>query len=95
MRAIAIAKVLLHFESMKSVTLTEAKMKLTALLNAAERGEHVLIKRQGKRPVALVPVKNGNLEPWPEIPASALNAFAKELAAEKASGSLMLLGVLR
>lgn len=77
---------------MKAVTLNEAKLKLTALLNAVERGEHILIKRQGKRAVALVPVEDDSQEAWPEIPASALAAFAEELAAEKASGGLTLLG---
>jgi prevent-host-death family protein len=77
---------------MKAVTLNEAKSHLTALLNAAERGEHVLITRQGKRAVALVPVAGDAPETWPEIPTSALDAFAEELAAEKASGSLTLLG---
>jgi antitoxin (DNA-binding transcriptional repressor) of toxin-antitoxin stability system len=77
---------------MKAVTLSQAKIKLVALLNAAERGEHVLIKREGKRPVALVLVENEHLEAWPEIPVSALDAFAEELAVEKASGSLTLLG---
>lgn len=77
---------------MLAVTLNEAKTKLTALLNAAERGEHVLIKRQGKRPVALVLVEGHEPEAWPEISASALDAFAEELAAEKAAGNLSLIG---
>ena len=77
---------------MMAVTLNEAKTKLAALLNAAERGEHVLIKRQGKRPVALVLVEGNDDEAWPEIPTSALDAFAEELTAEKTSGNLTLLG---
>jgi prevent-host-death family protein len=77
---------------MKAVTLDEAKTKLAALLNATERGERVLIKRQGKRSVALVLVESDDLEAWPKIPASAVDVFAEELAAEKAAGALTLLG---
>jgi prevent-host-death family protein len=80
---------------MKAVTLNEAKSHLTSLLNAVERGERVLIKREGKRAVALVPVENGHADTWPEIPASSVAAFADELASEKASGSLVLLGASR
>jgi len=84
--------VLNKLSAMKAVTLNEAKLKLGALLNAAERGEHVMIKRNGKRAVALIPVSGKTSEAWPEIPATALGIFAQELAAERTKGGLLLLG---
>jgi prevent-host-death family protein len=77
---------------MNLVTISEAKAKLSALVDLAERGGQVLIMRGSKPAVALVPVSEEDLIYQPQIPSSALAEFEKEIEADQASGKLELLG---
>lgn len=77
---------------MKTVTISEAKATLSALVDAAERGEEVLIMRGSKPAVTLTPVTEADLSLWPQVPATALADFVREIAEERRSGQLKSLG---
>lgn len=77
---------------MITTTISEAKARLSALIDAAERGEDVLIMRGAKPAVTLTPVREEDLALWPAVPPSALPGFAQEIVAERAAGGLRLLG---
>jgi prevent-host-death family protein len=77
---------------MMTVTISEAKAKLSALVEAAQRGEDVLILRGAKPAVTLTPVTEADLALWPGVPKGALTDFEKEIAAERTAGELKRLG---
>jgi prevent-host-death family protein len=78
--------------TMKTVTISEAKAKLSALVEAAERGEEILIMRGSKPAVTLTPVSETDLVIWPGIPAAALADFDREIEADRKAGELTSLG---
>lgn len=77
---------------MKTFTISEAKAKLSALVEAAERGEEVLIMRGSKPAVTLTPVTEADLALWPAVKASALADFDAEIERDRRSGQLKPLG---
>lgn len=77
---------------MKTVTISEAKAKLSSLIEAATRGEEVLIMRGSKPAVTLTPVSEADLSLWPAIPGSALAGFEAEIEADRKAGELKLIG---
>ncbi|MGH7946330.1 MAG: type II toxin-antitoxin system Phd/YefM family antitoxin [Opitutaceae bacterium] len=77
---------------MKTVTISEAKAKLSALVEAAERGEDVLIMRGAKPAVTLTPVTEADLALWPAVPGRALAGFEREIVTERAADELKLMG---
>jgi prevent-host-death family protein len=77
---------------MKTYTISEAKAKLGALVEAAERGEEVLIMRGSKPAVTLIPVSEADLALWPAVPASALADFDAEIGRDRRAGQLKPLG---
>jgi prevent-host-death family protein len=77
---------------MKTFTISEAKAKLSALVEAAERGEEVLIMRGSKPAVTLTPVTEADLVLWPAVPASALADFDAEIEGDRRAGQLKPLG---
>jgi prevent-host-death family protein len=77
---------------MLTVTISEAKAKLSALVEAAERGEDVLILRGAKPAVTLTPVTEADLALWPAVPERALAAFEREIEAERIGRNLKLVG---
>ena len=77
---------------MTPVTISEAKAKLSALVEAAERGEDVLILRGAKPAVTLTPVTEADLALWPAVPQRALANFDRKIAAERAAGELKIVG---
>lgn len=74
------------------VTVSEAKSKLSALIDSAEHGEQVLIMRGSRPSVTLIPVDEGEICLSPEISAKALHSFEDEIAKERKSGKLVRLG---
>ena len=74
---------------MKTVTITEAKAKLSGLVEAAQNGEQVLIMRGSKPAVTLVPVQEEDLVIWPRLRVSdrAANALLDEAQQELAHGT--------
>jgi len=77
---------------MKTFTISEAKAKLSALVEAAERGEEVLIMRGSKPAVTLTPVREEDVVLWPAVPASALAGFEAEIEKDRQAGRLKKLG---
>lgn len=77
---------------MKTFTISEAKSKLSALVEAAERGDQVLIMRGSKPAVTLTPVTEDDLALWPGIPDEALEDFAAEVENDRRAGELKLAG---
>lgn len=55
---------------MKTFTISEAKAKLSALVESAEKGEQVLIMRGSKPAVTLIPVCEEDLVIWPKLQVS-------------------------
>ena len=54
---------------MDPINLKEARKRLSALVDAAERGESVTITRRGKEVARLVPAAGGNRGPLPDLSA--------------------------
>ena len=77
---------------MKMVTVSEAKSKLSALINSAEHGEQVLIMRGSRPSVTLTPVDEDAICLSPEFSAKALHAFEDEIASERKARKLTRLG---
>jgi prevent-host-death family protein len=77
---------------MKTYTISEAKAKLSALVQAAEEGQEILIMRGSKPAVTLTPVSEDELSFWPQVPESALADFDREIEADRKAGALKPLG---
>jgi len=77
---------------MKLVTVSEAKSRLSALIEAAESGEEVLILRGSRPAVVLRPVSESDLTLTPEFSDKALASFDREIKAERKAGHLGKLG---
>jgi prevent-host-death family protein len=77
---------------MKTFTVSEAKAKLSALVEAALHGEQILIMRGSKPAVTLTPVSEDELSFWPAVPKTALADFDREIEADRRAGELKHLG---
>jgi len=77
---------------MKLVTVSQAKGRLSALIEAAEKGEEVLILRGSRPAVTLRPVSESDLTLVPELSDKALDAFDREIEADRKAGRLRKLG---
>ncbi len=73
---------------MKTVTISEAKAKLSGLVEAAQNGEQVLIMRGSRPAVTLVPVHEEDLVIWPPLRVTdrAADTLLAEASQESASG---------
>lgn len=74
------------------VTVSEAKSKLSSLIDSAEKGEEVLIMRGSRPAVTLVTVTANDLSFHPDFSDRTLAAFESEIAAERKAGKLVKLG---
>ena len=52
---------------MGSINLKEARKRLSALVNAAERGETTVITRRGKRVARLAPPREAKRKAFPDL----------------------------
>ena len=77
---------------MKTVTISEAKATLSALVDAAKQGEQILIMRGSKPAVTLTPVSEADLAFWPSVPAAALAEFDREIETDRKNGDLKRVG---
>jgi prevent-host-death family protein len=77
---------------MKIVTISEAKSKLSSLIDSVEHGEQVLIMRGSHPAVTLTPVSEEDLSFSPEFSLKTLHSFESEIAAERKAGKLVPLG---
>ncbi len=71
---------------MRAVTLREAKARLNELVEAATRGEQVVLMRGSKHVVALVPVSDDELELAPRLSDPQAERFWQRLASDMRGG---------
>lgn len=72
---------------MRAVTIREAKARLNELVEAATRGEQVVLMRGSKHVAALVPVSTEELELPPRLSDPQAERFWRGLAGELRDGS--------
>jgi prevent-host-death family protein len=72
----------------KAVTIREAKARLNALVEAAERGEQVVLMRGSKHVVAIVPISVEDLELTPSLTDSQAERFWRALEDERRQGTV-------
>lgn len=77
---------------MPRVNLSQAKAHLNALIEAAEKGEQIVIMRGPRPTVTPLRVTESDIDPHPEISLGALSDFEAEIQSERAAGQLSHLG---
>jgi prevent-host-death family protein len=75
---------------MQTVTIREAKARLNALVEAAERGEQVILMRGSRLVAAIVPVSTADLEVAPRLADPQAERLWQRLARERHSGSSLV-----
>ena len=76
---------------MQTVTIREAKAGLNALVEAAERGEQVVLMRGSKLVAAIVPVSADEVELGPRLSDPQAERFWRELEAQRKDGSTVVM----
>ena len=72
---------------MHAVTIREAKARLNALIEAAERGEQVVLMRGAKHVAAIVPLSADDLEVSSRITDAQAERLWRQIAEERRDGS--------
>ena len=72
---------------MQTVTIREAKARLNALVNAAERGEQVVLMRGSRLVAAIVPVSAADLELAPRLTDPQAERLWRQIEGERTSGA--------
>lgn len=72
---------------MHTVTIREAKARLNALVDAAERGEQVVLMRGSRLVAAIVPVTSDDLELAPRLTDPQAERLWRQIEGERASGA--------
>ncbi len=75
---------------MHTVTIREAKARLHALVDAAERGEQVVLMRGSRLVAAIVPVSADDLELAPRLTDPQAERLWKQIEGERASGASLV-----
>jgi len=75
---------------MKAVTIREAKARLNALVEAAERGEQIVLMRGSKHVAAIVPVSADDLELAPSLTDAQADRLWRQLHEERLAGTSMV-----
>jgi prevent-host-death family protein len=75
---------------MQAVTIREAKARLNALVDAAERGEQVVLMRGSRLVAAIVPVSAADLELAPHLTDPQAERLWRQLENERASGASLV-----
>jgi antitoxin (DNA-binding transcriptional repressor) of toxin-antitoxin stability system len=75
---------------MQVVTIREAKARLNALVEAALRGEQVVLMRGSQHVAAIVPVSSDDLELSSRLSDPQAERFWEQLAAERADGASLV-----
>lgn len=75
---------------MHTVTIREAKARLNALVDAAERGEQVVLMRGSKLVAAIVPVSPADLELAPRLTDPQAERLWRQIEAERSSGASLV-----
>jgi prevent-host-death family protein len=72
---------------MQAVTIREAKARLNALVEAAERGEQVVLMRGAKHVALIVPLSERDLEVSHYLTDAQAERLWRQIAAERSSGA--------
>jgi prevent-host-death family protein len=72
---------------MEAVTIREAKARLNALVEAAERGEQVVLMRGSKLVAAIVPVSEDDFELHPRLTDAQAERLWRQIRHEREDGS--------
>jgi prevent-host-death family protein len=75
---------------MKAVTIREAKARLNALVEAAERGEQIVLMRGSKHVAAIVAISADDLELAPTLTDAQADRFWRQLREEREAGAAMV-----
>jgi prevent-host-death family protein len=75
---------------MQAVTIREAKARLNALVEAAERGEQVVLMRGSRLVAAIVPVSTADLELAPHLTDPQAERLWRQLDSERTSGTSLV-----
>jgi prevent-host-death family protein len=75
---------------MQAVTIREAKARLNALVEAAERGEEVVLMRGSKLVAAIVPVSTYDLEHGPRLSDRQAERLWRQLETERRDRSTLV-----
>ncbi len=75
---------------MHTVTIREAKARLHALVDAAERGEQVVLMRGSRLVAAIVPVSADDVELAPRLTDPQAERLWKQIEGERASGASLV-----
>ncbi len=71
---------------MQAVTIREARARLNALVEAAERGEQVVLMRGAKHVALIVPLSAEDLEVSPRLTDAQAERLWRQIAAERNDG---------
>jgi prevent-host-death family protein len=74
---------------MRAVNIKEAKAHLNELVEAASRGEEVVLMRGSKHVAALVPITDADVELAPRLADEQAARLWRRLAEERAAGKVM------
>jgi prevent-host-death family protein len=77
---------------MHSVTIREAKARLNALVEAAERGEQVVLLRGSRHVAQIVPLAADDLEVAPRLSDGQAERLWREIASEARGGAGVVKG---
>jgi prevent-host-death family protein len=75
---------------MEAVTISKAKARLNALVEAAERGEQVLLMRGSKLVAAIVPVSARDFDLAPRLSDAQAERLWRQIRDERGDGSSLL-----
>ena len=75
---------------MKAVTIREAKARLNALVEAAERGEQIVLMRGSKHVAAIVPMSADDLELAPSLTDAQADRLWRQLHEERQAGTSVI-----
>lgn len=76
---------------MQAVTIREAKARLNALVEAAERGEQVVLMRGAKHVALIVPLSEEDLEVSPRLGDAQAERLWRQIAAERRDGASVVM----
>ncbi len=76
---------------MQAVTIREAKARLNALVEAAERGEQVVLMRGAKHVALIVPLTEADLEVSPRLTDAQAERLWRQIAAERRDGASVVM----
>ncbi len=75
---------------MQAVTIREAKARLNALVEAAQRGEQIVLMRGATHVAAIVPLSADDLEIAPRLTDAQAERLWRQLATERAAGTTVV-----